>query len=94
MKERYICKNVYKLIIFPPIISFLITFFCKDRIDLKILDFFSYTYTHPIQLNKYKFFDYSSVDNHPKLTKIGKNGKKSNFWAIKATVNQFFCDIR
>jgi hypothetical protein len=42
---------------------------------------------HPKQLKKYKIFDYSSVDNHPKLIKIGKN---SSFWAIKATVNKFF----
>ena len=33
----------------------------------------------------------SSVDNHPKLTKISENGfKKNGFWAIKATVNNFF----
>ena len=25
-------------------------FFCKNRIDLKILDFLSNTYTHPVQL--------------------------------------------
>ena len=44
---------------------------------------------HPVQLK------ISSVDNHPKLTKIGKNGKISGFWATKATVKQFFsffCD--
>ena len=39
---------------------------------------------HPIQLKKYKIFDYSSVDNYTKLTKIGKI-----FRAVKATVNQF-----
>ena len=46
---------------------------------------------HPIQLKKIYFFDCSSVDNHPKWTEISENG----FWAIKATVNQFFpffCD--
>ena len=59
---------------FTPHQFILNNFFCKKRIDLKILDFLSYTYSHPIQLKKYKIFDYSSVDNHPKLTKIGKNG--------------------
>ena len=28
---------------------------------------------HPIQLQNCKNFDYSSVDNHPKLTEINKN---------------------
>ena len=45
---------------------------------------------HPIQLKIFKKIYCSSVDNHPKLTKIGKKGKKMFFWAIKATVNQFF----
>ena len=67
-----------------------ITFFCKNRIDLKLFDFLSYTYTHPIHLKNLKIFDYSCVDNHPKLTEIGKNGKKNGFWATKATVKQFF----
>ena len=53
---------------------FLNNIFCKNRIDLKILDFVSYTYMHPIELKKYKIFHYSSVDNLPKLTEIGKNG--------------------
>ena len=48
-------------------------FFCKNMIDLKISDFFSYTYTHPIRLIKY-IFDYSSVDNNLKMTEMGKNG--------------------
>ena len=81
----------------PPHQFLLNIFFCKNRINLKILDLLSYTYMHPIQLKKYKIFDYSSVDNHPKLTKIGKNGLKCSFWAIQATVNKFFpffCDIR
>ena len=38
----------------PPQQFFLIPFFCKNRIDLKILDFLSYTYTHPIQLKNFK----------------------------------------
>ena len=59
----------------PPPISFCwITFFCKNRIDLKLLDFLSFTYTHPIHLKNLKIVYYSSVDNHPKLTEIGKNG--------------------
>ena len=58
----------------PPHQFFFNNFFCKNRIDLKILDFLSYTYKHPIQLKKYKIFDFSSVDNHPKLTEICKNG--------------------
>ena len=58
----------------PPHQFFLNIFFCKNRIYLNILDFLSHTYMHPIQFKKYKTFDYSSVDNHPKLTKIGKNG--------------------
>ena len=40
---------------------------------------------------KFKKIYYSSVDNHPKLTEIGKNG----FGATKAIVKQlfsFFCD--
>ena len=53
---------------------FLITLFATNRIDLKILDFLSYTYTHPIQLQNFKNFNFSSVNNHPKLTKISKNG--------------------
>ena len=65
-------------------------FFCKNRINLKLLDFLSYTYTHPIHLKNLKNFDYSSLDNHPKLTEIGKKGLKSGFWATKATVKQFF----
>ena len=75
----------------PPPSVFLNNYFCKNRIDLKILDFLSYTYTHPMQLKNVKNFDYSGVDNRPKLTKIDKNG----FWALKATVNKFFpffCD--
>ena len=44
----------------------------------------------PIQLKKYKFFDYSSVNNHPKLTEIGKNGEKSSFWAINSSILPFF----
>ena len=61
----------------PPPHQFLLNnFICKNRIDLKLLDFLSYTYTitHPIHLKNLKIFDYSSVDNHPKLTEIGKNG--------------------
>ena len=50
---------------------------------------------HPIQLKKYKVFDYSRVDNHPKLAKMDK---KVVFLAIKVTVNKsfsfFFGDIR
>ena len=45
---------------------------------------------HPIQLNNSQKNDYSYVDNHPKLTEIGKNGTKSVFLAMKATVNKFF----
>jgi hypothetical protein len=45
---------------------------------------------HPVQLKNFKNFHYSSVDNHPKLTEIGKNGKISVFLATKATVKQFF----
>ena len=69
---------------------FWITFFCKNRIVLKILDFLSYIYTHHVQLKNFKIFHYSSLDNHSKLTEIGKNGKKSVFLATKATVKQFF----
>ena len=54
-------------------------FFCKNMIDLKILDFLSYTYMHPIQLKEYNFFDYSSVDNHPKWPEIGEMAKKVFF---------------
>ena len=39
------------------------------------------TYTYPIN----EKFDYSSVDNHPKLTNISKNV----FLAMKSTVNKF-----
>ena len=46
-------------------------------INLKILDFLSYTYTDIVKLKNFKNFHYSSVDNHPKLTEIGKNGKIS-----------------
>ena len=46
---------------FFPLISFCwITFFCKNRINLKLLDFLSYTFTH---MKSFKFFYYSSVDN-------------------------------
>jgi hypothetical protein len=44
---------------------------------------------------KIKNYHYISVDNHPKLTEIGKNVKISGFWATKATVKHFFsffCD--
>ena len=75
---------------YPPISFCWITFFYKNRIDLKLLDFLSYTYTHPIHLKNLKNFYYSSVDNHPKLTEIGKNGWKCGFWATKATVKQLF----
>jgi hypothetical protein len=68
----------------PPHQFLLNNFFSKNRIDLKLLDFLSYTYTHPIHLKKFKKFDYSSVDNHLKLTEIGNN------WATKATVKQLF----
>ena len=44
-------------------------------------DFLSYTHTHPVQLKNVRIFYHSSVDNHPKLTEIGKNGKISGFWA-------------
>ena len=57
----------------PPHQFFLNNYFCKNRIDLKIRDFLSYTYTHPMQLENVKIFYYSSVDNHRKLTEIGKN---------------------
>ena len=75
---------------FPPHQFLLNNIFCKNKIDLKLRDFLSYTYTHPIHFQNLKFFDYSSVDNHPKLTEIGKNGQKSGFWATKATVKQLF----
>ena len=55
-------------------LGFYNNFFCKNRTNLKILDFLSYTYMHPIQSNNFKIFNHSSVDNHPKLTEIGKNG--------------------
>ena len=35
-----------------------------------------------IKLSFFELFDYSSVDNHPKLTEIGEMAKK-------ATVNEF-----
>ena len=52
----------------PPII-----FFANIGSIEKIPDFLSYTYMHPILFKEYKIFDYSSVDNHRKWTKIGKN---------------------
>ena len=58
------CLKIYK--------SLELFTFCKNRIDLKILDFLSYTYTHSILLQNFKDFDYSNVDNHPKLTKLAK----------------------
>ena len=60
----------------PPSISFILNnFIYKNRIDLKILDFLSYTYTYHIQLKKIQNNYYSSVDNHPKFAEIiGKNG--------------------
>ena len=33
----------------PPNQFFVNNFFCINRVDLKLLDFLSYTYTHPIQ---------------------------------------------
>ena len=65
----------------PPHQFFLNNFFCKNRIDLQIHDFLS-----SVQFKK-KY--YRSVDNHPKLTEIGKNGKISGFWATKATFKHF-----
>ena len=47
-------------------------FFLKNMIDLKSLDFLSYTYTLPIQLENLNIFHYSSVDKNPKWTEIGK----------------------
>ena len=41
--------------------SFVNNFFCQKRMDLKILDFLSYTLTQPIQLNNSENFDYSIV---------------------------------
>ena len=40
----------------PTISFFGITFFAKNRIKLKILDFLSYTFSHPIQLQISKLF--------------------------------------
>ena len=45
---------------FPPHQFLLNNFFCKNRIDLKLLDFLSYTYTHPKHLKNLKFFDFFS----------------------------------
>ena len=44
--------------------------------------FLSYTYKHPVQLEFFNIFHYSSVDNLPKLTKIGKNGKITNYFLL------------
>ena len=43
---------------------------------------------HPVQLKNFKHFHYSSVDNPPKLTKIGKN------WLQRLQLSNFsiFCD--
>ena len=60
----------------PPHQFLLNNFFCKNRIDLKLLDFLSYTYTHPIHLKNLKKIYYSSVGNHPKLTEIWFLGYK------------------
>ena len=43
----------------PPHPFLLNNFFCRNRINLKLLDFLSYTYTHPKHLKDLKFFDYS-----------------------------------
>ena len=54
-----VCKQtINKLTLFhvgggetPPPHQFLLNdFLCKNRIDLKLLDILSYTYTHPIHL--------------------------------------------
>jgi len=58
----------------PPHQFFFNYFFCNNRIDLKILDFLSYTYMHLMQMKISKNFNYSRLDNHPKLTEICKNG--------------------
>ena len=42
-----------------------------------------------VQLKNSEIFYYSSINNHLKLTKIGKITKEVGFGAIKATVNQF-----
>ena len=73
----------------PPHQFFLNNFFCKNRINLKLLDFLRYTYTHSIHFKNLKVFDYSSVDiqSWPKLAKMAK---KRGFWATKATVKHFY----
>ena len=71
---------------FPLHKFFLITYFRKNRIDLKILDFLSYTYMHPIQLQNFKFF----IVSVQTTIEVDRNQQKwlwfcSGFWAIKAT---------